>query len=335
MDFDIVDLDSITEDALIATISGNIRKSRLMASEIENLKKHSLSCEQSDSEEDSVFVGAETDDDPSFDDELDDCFEDEVDYYYQLLKSYKIDELEENIGKILPSSQKYNYRRILYRMKAEVLKNIKQIKDFISSEDVSLEEAEMFKDELLLERKRLELLDRYLSMESDVYLEPTENKLVFFPTPNGNIHVFDSLESLDESYLERFYDLFMSIKNGTFKGVKRFNNHSALNGLCEVKAPLARVVYGRLSSDIYVIISAFIKKNVCDQGYKNFLVKHCRDYKNIERLLRESIGNEEFMGLSAEYEEELFRLLSGSLEKEDSTVKEKRSKAYGKYFKTN
>lgn len=331
MDFEIVDLGTITEENLIKVISKNLKTSRLMAAEIDNLRKHSTPFLSQDEEndEESAF-----DDSKVNDNESDEDFEDEVDYYYQLFKSYKIDDLEGDISRILPNRKKYNYERILHRMRAEVLKSIKQIKDFINSENVTLEEAELFRGDLLLERKRLEVLDRHLGPEAIDVDEVIENKLVFFPTANGNIHVFDFLESLDPSYFERFNDLFMSIKNGTFKNVKRFRNHNMLTGLSEVKAPLARVVYARLSSDVYVIISAFIKKTHVDQGYSNFLVKHCRDYRNIERLLRKNIDDEEFMRLNSEYEKELFRLLGNSV-KEESTINEKRGSSYGQYFKTN
>lgn len=318
MEFEVVDLSNVTADELIHAINNNIRTAKLMSSEIAKLKASSKVKRRKD-ESDSSFAILE---ESCTTESVDSDFEDEVDYYFQLLRSYNINNLDENIAHILPSKMNYNYKRILLRLKAEVIKKIKDIKDFIGNEHLSLEDASVFSDDLAYERKCLDLIDLYLEEKNEEELDVSENKFVFFASPSGNIHVFDSLEGIDSAFYSRFYELFQSIKNGTFKGVKRFNNNGALNGLCEVKGTLVRVIYSRLSSDCYAIITAFVKKTDKDSGYSNFLAKHCRDFKNIEDVLKSKLDDEKFMRLNKEYEDELFRMLSEK-DKRKPLVKER------------
>lgn len=315
MNFKIIDLSTVTSDELIQAITSNIQTARLMSSEIEKLK---ASAHVRKVSYDEVLEIDTSEDESSL--PIDSDFEDEVDYYYHLLRSYTEHGVGDDISSVLPSRNNYNYRRILIRLKAEIIKKIKEIKDFIGDEHLSLEDIAVFKDDLDYERKCMELIDSQLHEENEDCVEVTDNKLIFFPSPSGNIHVLDYLEGIDSDFYSRFNELFLSIKNGTFKGAKRFNNNDALNGFCEVKGTSVRVMYSRLSSDCYAIITAFVKKTDKDQAYTNFIVKHCRDFKNIEDVLKSKLDDPEFMELNKQYEDELFRILADG-EKKKPLVK--------------
>lgn len=194
------------------------------------------------------------------------------------------------------------------------MRNIKDIKDFIAEEGLSLEEATDLRNEIALELKRLALINQNLTLQ-DESLETTEeaeNNLIFVPTTGGNIRVLEEIEHIDPEYYERFSGLFQSIKDGTFKKVRRFRNSALTTGLCEVKDFKTRVIFKRLNSNSYAIISAFIKKTDNDKGYRNMLESRYGDYLNIEEQLRSNLDSEEFMSLQKGYEEELFRKISST-----------------------
>ena len=128
-----------------------------MSSEIVKLKKVSESAKRSIKSEEAESVFEAKEEKASIDED----FEHEVEYYYQALKELKEDELDDEIETVLPSKRNYQYKRIMYRLKAEVIRSIKEIRDFLKEEGLSLEEAEL-ENEMALELKRLNLLDQEL-----------------------------------------------------------------------------------------------------------------------------------------------------------------------------
>ena len=307
MDFIILDLANVTEEQLKAAIDCNNRTYRMISSEIVKLKKVSESVRrviESEKDED-IFVNQEEKS------SLDDDFEQEVEYYYQALKELKEEELEDELITALPSKRNYQYQRIMYRLKAEIIRNIKEIKDFLREEGLTLEEAELT-SEMTLELKRLSLLEQELSkQEQQIEVEnQIQNCLVFAPTLSGNIRILDEMEHIDPEYYERFTGLFQSIIDGTFKNVRRFSRNSDLAGLCEVKDFKTRVVFKRLGKNTYAVISAFIKKSDNDKGYRNMVCSRYNDYLQIESSLKQNLTNEEFVSMQQFYTEELFNKIA-------------------------
>ena len=199
----------------------------------------------------------------------------------------------------------------MYRLKAEIVRSIKEIRDFVAEEGLSLEEAEL-EDEIALELKRIKLLDQELQRTEQTTEEEiqTQNNLVFAPTLSGNIRILDEMEHIDPEYYERFNGLFQSIIDGTFKNVQRFSRNSDLAGLCEVKDFKTRVIFKRLNKNSYAVISAFIKKSDNDKGYRNMLSSRYSDYLQIESTLKRNTENEEFMSMQQLYIEELFNKIA-------------------------
>lgn len=323
MEFIILDLNTATEDQLKATIECNNRTSRLMSSEIEKLKRVSEAAknspkpliEETSPVQEQIKQGLLVDED----------FENEVEYYYSQIKKLNSDNLDSEILMALPSRKNYQYERIMNRLKLESFRTIKEIKDFLSEEGFSSEEISLFKDDLELEFRKIQLLDKYLAPqnEEEQVQEPQENNLIFVPTSGGGIRVLDEVDSMPIEYYDRFNGLFRSIKDGTFKNVKRFAGNSELAGLCEVRDNKVRVLFVRLNNDSYAIISAFIKKADNDSVYRSSVTKKYMNYQIVENSLISNLSNEDFTQLHKDYEQELFRKLSPSIDKAIPVVKKK------------
>ena len=307
MEFIVLDLSNATEEQLRATIDCNSRTYRMMTSEISKLKKVAETARKVVRQEEPEEVVETLELKPTIDED----FEHEIEYYFQALKEVPEEELETEIETVLPSKRNYQYKRIMYRLKAEIVRSIKEIRDFIAEEGLLLEEAEL-EDEIALELKRIKLLDQELQKTEQTTEEEiqTQNNLVFAPTLSGNIRILDEIEHIDSEYYERFNGLFQSIIDGTFKNVQRFSRNSDLAGLCEVKDFKTRVVFKRLDKNTYAVISAFIKKSDNDKGYRNMLSSRYSDYLQIESSLKQNLANEEFASMQQLYTEELFNIIA-------------------------
>lgn len=255
----------------------------------------------------------------------DNDFEKEVEYYlseFLNLKEYTKDSIEE----VLPSRNNYNYEKIILRIMAEVTHDIKDIKEIIITDSFSMEKSELeeYKSELLGTVEKRDLLKEILFTKIDEEEEIIDksNKLIFVPIKNSDkVRIFDELKDIPQEEYEGFIELFESIKNGSFKNIRRFVNNEALNGALEVKGYQVRILFQRLSKDCYAIISAFIKKTQNDSGYRNAIKNKYAEYKNIEKNLKESIKDTEFIKKNKEIEDEVFRILSNGKSDDKGGVK--------------
>lgn len=317
--------DQATLEQLRAAVEHNTTTYKLMTTEIEKLRKVAATARNytEDSEETRPTIETVPENN------IDNDFEKEVAYYYISLMELPEDELDERVSEVLPSKRNSQQKRILMRIKAEILKNIKEIYEYCHEEGIKLADSEELMHDYLLEQKRLQLLNGFLLAENEKMPDASEdeevkseNKIVFVPTPSGNIRVIDEIEDIDFEYYNRFLGLFQSIKDGTFKNARRFVNERSLYGLCEVKDFKTRVIFTRLNRDTYAVISAFIKKTDNDKGYQSMINSKYSAYLNQEDSIKAQLDNPEYMELQSQYEEELFRILSPS-KKESPIVKEK------------
>lgn len=250
-------------------------------------------------------------------------FEDEIEYYISGMKEINSDNIEDEIEDVLPVRKNPNYRTILYRLKLESLRNIREIEELFEETDET-EDLTIFKDEIILEQRKIAYIDKALSHQnsSEVTEEQEEkNNIVFVPTSGGSIRVLDEMERIPQEYQAGFKELFDSIQDGTFKNIKKFKNNNALNGIIEVKGFQVRVVFARLNKNTYALISAFIKKCDNDNGYVSVLKQKVADYRSISETLKKNLSNPEFMDQQREYTEELYRLLGEQDSKGTSYVK--------------
>ena len=250
MEFKKVDIDNTTEEELVAVLKENSKTNVSLKNQIMKMNKATESSEIEITSVPEVVLAC--DDNEVYVEE--DDFLDEADYYISEFRNLKSREIEENIDDVLPTRSNYNYKNIVLRLILEVSKDIKEINEIIEEEanTLSLSELKEYKEEIISLNKTIELLRSKLK-EDITSVEPVvkENKLVFAPTSAGNIRVFDEIKDIPEEYYEGFLGLFKSIKDGSFKNIRRFENNNKLAGLIEVKDFQIRVAFQRLDKDVH------------------------------------------------------------------------------------
>lgn len=247
----------------------------------------------------------------------DEDFEKEVEYYLSDFNGLK-EFTKESIEDILPSFNNYNYEKIVLRIIAEVTHDIKDINEIIASDSkMNIDELKEYKEELnsLLERRAI--LKDILLTEEKKDIEEKSNNLIFMPINGTNeVRIFDDLKAIPQEEYEGFIELFKSIKDGTFKNIRRFTNNENFNGAIEVKGHQIRVVFQRLSKDSYCIIAIFMKKTQNDYGYRNNLNNRYSEYKSMEKELKDKVKPskeaDEFIKKNKEIEDKLFSILSNN-----------------------
>lgn len=301
-----IDTDDITNnEELYKAIEKNNSISRNLQIEMKELKNISLT------EETEKITIIEEDDEYDEKEEKDIEFE----YYYELIKDIKpgisTDEMKEIISDNLPSKNNSNYFNIMGRIKAEIYKEymeyVKMLPDAEDDEELKKDIVSIIK----LEQQKLEMI-KEVENEKEVSEDHNiENKIVFLKTNLGNVCAIDELKSINNEYYESFIELFDSIKNGTFKGVKRLNtSNEKVNSISEVRGFKTRVMFDKIGKNTIVILKAVIKKSNFDRGYKEALEKRVSFYRIKKDHIVENIENEEYMLENLEYEKELYSMLS-------------------------
>ena len=309
MAFKFIDISDLTEGKLIEVIEENAKTAAFTREEIRKLKAASIPKTATPS----IIIDNSKKDNQPVVDRSD--FEDEVEYYYSQVKEITPATIDEKLHLCVPKRTNKNFQKIILRLKLESLRNIREINEVIRefSETADQEEMKMFKDEIIFEKQKIAFYDNLLSPEKEeveqVEEEEQSNRMIFVPTNGGNIRILDEIDHIPDTFYDLFLELFLSIKDGSFKNVKRFTNNAALNGLVEVKNPQARVVFARLNENTYAIITAFVKKTQKDKGYLDSLKNKAADYKTISEILKRNLSNPEFLELHQQYEDELFRKL--------------------------
>lgn len=258
---------------------------------------------------DCEFVALELDDEQivrdtgsSFGSDIDDDYlEDIISVYYTLPADQK------QIEEILPDPSDYRYNDIIIRLYAESLREIKEMIE-ISMEDDACDDMDV-QAFIQTEYEKIDILQTLFAGEMEEFDDVEDhNKLLLIPNPNGKIRVLDDLNHIPNEHYDEINDLIMSIVNGTFKKVKKFNKstNSAVGGVCEVKGNLARVFFKRLNHDTYAIITTFLKKTNNDRGYQEYIRCRIGEFKRHEDEYRRMLDDPEIMKLNDLYVEELF-----------------------------
>lgn len=321
MEFIVIkDLTDVTEEELLEAMKKNANTASLCREQIRKMKAAAAKTKKvvpipniEEYQTDSVTI----------EDEDKANFEDEIEYYISSMKEITADNIDSEIEDVLPVRKNPNYRTILYRLKLEALRNIREIEELFEEADET-EDLTIFKDEVILEQRKISYIDKALTQQKSsgaTQEQEEKNNIVFVPTSGGSIRVLDEMERIPQEYQAGFKELFDSIQDGTFKGIKKFKNNNALNGIIEVKGFQVRVVFARLNKNTYALITAFIKKCDNDNGYVSVLKQKVADYRTISEQLKKNLSNPEFMDQQREYKEELYRLLGEQDSKGASYVK--------------
>lgn len=317
----IIDINDLTEKEIIKVMDKNHKSSVLQKEEIKKLEKInkqektqiitpvlSKTLEQKD-----INLKCEMQNN-------DNEFEDEVSYYLTEIDNIKEDEINQKLKKALPTKKNYNYTKILLRLKAEMLKNIKEIKELCEEEKetTTAKDLEEMKEYIMSYKEKINIIDNAL-IEKEEIIEDTEtieNNIFYASTSSGNIRVLEEIDKIPIEYYERFLGLLNSIKEGTFKNVKRFTTiNNSTYGLCEVRDFKTRVIFDRIGENDYVVVTMFIKKCDNDKGYIEPLKRKIAEYKLYSDDIKEKLNDEEFIFTQKNIDEEIINKLSEPIQK--------------------
>lgn len=302
-------------DEMLEVIEDNIRTTTQTREEISKLKLQSKRTKKQD-----VVIKPTKKETTEKEPYCDIDFEEEMEYYLTDYKSLREDILEENLLSILPSKKTYRYKDIILRLIAESLKEIKEVNELISRENFSSEELTDLRSVILLEKKKISILKEHLKHKDEVETEEeVNNEIILVPSLTGNVKLIEDLEHIHPSNYEAFLELVESIKNGTFKGVKRFTNNMRFAGISEVRGFQVRIAFARIGKNKYALITAFTKKCDNDKGYRDSLTQKLSDYRLQEDKLKALAEDEEFLRENELNVERLYALLG---KVEESTLKE-------------
>lgn len=238
-------------------------------------------------------------------------FETKVKYYLNEIKNL---EPGRELLDHLPSKEDYDFEKILIRLMAESLKDTKDYIEMFSPK-LNNEEKLEIKKEIIKERKKIAFFQKVLKMakqkKKTINDEKQENNLIFVPTLSGNIRVLNEIESIDQEYYQRFYGLFQSIKNGTFKNFKSLSGNEFVS-IFEVRDTNVRVVYQLLDKNYYAIITSFIKRSSSEGGYRDKLGVKIANYQKLKAALKKKLVDKEFLEENRKYETQLFDMLKNN-----------------------
>lgn len=314
MYFEILDFNHLEIEQIIKIMDKNHKTASMLEAEIKQIKN--ISTKQNKDNDEKFIPKKDKTLDKKSKEFKDEEFENEVNYYLEGIKGLSTEDVEKEIDKFLPSKKNYNYDKIILRIKAELLKNIKDIKELIVEFDgLSKEDLISFKEEIELNKRKINEISRVTndqSKQNNTEINK-ENELIFAPTNGGNIRVLEELDKIPPDYYENFLELFKSIKDNTFKNVKRLTSmNNKTSGVCEVRGFKTRVVFARLDNQKYVVITAFIKKSDKDKGYIEQLQRKIAEYRDNYQKIKDNLDNKEFLDTQKELEKELFNKLSKS-----------------------
>lgn len=311
MEFQFLDIEELSEEEILDILRHNHEVCVAKQFEIDRLKKGMYSFVSR--ENTPVVIKNSEIDDKKSENVRDDDFEEEIDYYLSDLLALGDNDLKQNIEDILPSRSNGNYSKIVLRLISEMQREINEINEVIFGEQIDEEELQDFKNEISLFEKKKEVLKESLIIEELDQEQKSElkkrNRLIFIPTNYGNPRVFEELKDIPQEYYSNFLELVESIKDGSFKGVKRFTNNVTLKGACEVRGFSTRIIFIRLSHDCFGLLTAFLKKTKNGKGYRKQLELKMTEFNKIKDSIIEKLDDEEFLLENEEIERDLYFLL--------------------------
>lgn len=249
---------------------------------------------------------------PTFVQEEESTFEDEINYFLVNYRQLSDGFSEEEIKLIFPKRKHPRFKDIILRLSFESIKEIKDINEILRNEELSDDETELCNNIINNEIRKIDYIKSRLIVSDKEEIQDLDekNNLILVPTSFGNIRLIDELEHIPSEYYDGFKELIKSIEDGTFKNVKTLCSNSELAGISEVKLFKIRVVFTRLNSNSYALISAFMKKSDNDRLYRESLISKVRDFHTIENKLKTNLDNEEFLEENNKNVEQLWNIIS-------------------------
>lgn len=243
---------------------------------------------------------------------------DEYLYYYEEIKKCDKDmsfgEVEEIILNNLPSLDNSNYFNIIGYIKAEIGREMMELYNICDESDVNF--VNEINEYLDFYRHMLSFIDSVSTRKITEQEEKTHNRIIFLETTSGNVYAKDDLENIDLENYDSFKEIYESIKDGSFKNVKRFAANNKIKGLSQVKTWQTRLIFDRISKDTYIIINLFIKKCNTETTYAfDTISRRNALYQSKKQEIIAKLNDEEFLDLNRQYQEEFENILNNCKKK--------------------
>lgn len=258
---------------------------------------------------------------------VDSYYKELVDFYVGKYRRLEIGFKEEDLLAILPDKSVYRYSDILKKLISESIKEIQELNEMFKDEIFDKDSYEELKKHTVHEKRKINVIKNIMTQKEEISIDEQEiekNQIFFAPTKSGKIRIISELEDISPEYYPVLSELLVSIIDGTFKGIGKFNS-GQISGLLEVTAPGqgAKIIFKRISKNIYVVISAFVGRSMKESGYRDSIRTKIADYKIISDKLKAKCEDQEFIELNEQYLSEVFNIL-GYNQKNPQLKKEKK-----------
>lgn len=218
-----------------------------------------------------------------------------VELYYSLLE-YHYQDLKEFLEQIkceIPDENnlKLFYILILKKIQNDIFEEISLIRDknfYIDSESkkIIIKEYKNLINLYLIFRKE------YLSItvQDEKIADTGEVSLIFATNQSGKPYFLKDLKHVNNEYLEKMYQLIISLKNGTLtnKNIEGFT--SLYKNFRKLKYDQIRIVIHQISPKLYCIMGVGIKKDNTGEALYSSLCsrKYPKTESEIDKALQES-----------------------------------------------
>ena len=202
----------------------------------------------------------------------------------------------------------------------ESIKEIKEIEEFIEEETDKESLLEM-RHLVESEKEKIRILKELLKEEEKEEEIEKKNRIFLAPTPSGRIRIQEDMKTLPQETYPGFIELIESIKNGTFKGVKRLINDLNLDlAISEVRGDGIRILFSRMDKNTYTLVTAFQKKTMSSKGYHEMIKSRIQSYKQVLEEFKYLLEEESYQ-IEQEKEAKELCLMLKKEEKKEEKVK--------------
>ena len=168
------------------------------------------------------------------------------------------------------------------------------------------EEQEEIRIQIADLRRKQNLLEYTREEEAVKESSTKENNLYFLTSSLGNIYFLESLrKNVPQDYYQSFKDLLLSIKNGTFKGLKKLTDIPYF----EVKDFKIRITFDHLEGNNFIILDAFMKKTDTSLQINNSMINRKKQITESKEQIKKSLNDPEFQALHYGYYQDILTFL--------------------------
>ena len=220
----------------------------------------------------------------------------------------------EGLISILPDKNSENFYHIVYTILLKLYEEVMAIKKLLLQEKdtVDPDTEQYFRNEIENTMFKIQYIKRFVKANNRRE-EPVQckNELIFLKTNYGNVCALSDIKDIAMEYYDQFYELLESICDGTFKNFKTFTGNNNLKGLSEVRGDQVRIIFDRISTNVYVIICILVKKADKTASYQALL--HNRNdlykasYEEMQSLVETS---EEYLEENRRIKAKLYGILT-------------------------